>query len=117
MSPKKKILARKKDYQGLVVDEEIIKLVKTTYAETVQALKDNRDKLDRLAHALCERETIMQEEFEMLMEGKELPPLTLEKDKKKEEEKMTEEKENISDENKNDKENENDSDVQTFEIQ
>lgn len=105
------------DVTGKEVDEEIIKLVKTTYAETVQALKDNRDKLDRLAHALCERETIMQEEFEMLMEGKELPPLTLEKDKKKEEEKMTEEKENISDENKNDKENENDSDVQTFEIQ
>ncbi len=105
------------DVTGKEVDEEIIKLVKTTYAETVQALKDNRDKLDRLAHALCERETIMQEEFEMLMEGKELPPLTLEKDKKKEEEKMTKEKENISDENKNDKENENDSDVQTFEIQ
>lgn len=105
------------DVTGKEVDEEIIKLVKTTYAETVQALKDNRDKLDRLAHALCERETIMQEEFEMLMEGKELPPLTLEKDKKKEEEKITEEKENISDENKNDKENENDSDVQTFEIQ
>ncbi len=105
------------DVTGKEVDEEIIKLVKTTYAETVQALKDNRDKLDRLAHALCERETIMQEEFEMLMEGKELPPLTLEKDKKKEEEKMTEEKENISDENKNDKENENDSDIQTFEIQ
>lgn len=105
------------DVTGKEVDEEIIKLVKTTYAETVQALKDNRDKLDRLAHALCERETIMQEEFEMLMEGKELPPLTLEKDKKKEEEKMTKEKENISDENKNDKENENDSDIQTFEIQ
>ena len=105
------------DVTGKEVDEEIIKLVKTTYAETVQALKDNRDKLDRLAHALCERETIMQEEFEMLMEGKELPPLTLEKDKKKEEEKITEEKENISDENKNDKENENDSDIQTFEIQ
>ncbi len=65
------------DATGKEVDEEIIKLVKTTYAETVQALKDNRDKLDRLAHALCERETIMQEEFKMLMEGKELSPLVL----------------------------------------
>ena len=62
------------DVTGKEVDEEIIKLVKTTYAETIEALKANRDKLDRLAHALCERETIMQEEFEMLMEGKELPP-------------------------------------------
>ena len=71
--------------------------------------------------ALCERETIMQEEFEMLMEGKELPPLTLEKEEKKEEtavaEEINEEKENISDENKNDKDNENNTDVQTFEIQ
>ena len=73
------------DITGKEVDEEIIKLVKTTYAETIQALKDNRDKLDRLAHALCERETIMQEEFEMLMEGKELPPLVLEKTDKAEE--------------------------------
>ena len=109
------------DVTGKEVDEEIIKLVKTTYAETVQALKDNRDKLDRLAHALCERETIMQEEFEMLMEGKELPPLTLEKEEKKEEnavaEEVNEEKENTSDENKNDKDNENNTDVQTFEIQ
>ncbi|WP_300394629.1 ATP-dependent zinc metalloprotease FtsH [Fusobacterium sp.] len=72
------------DITGKEVDEEIIKLVKATYAETIQALKDNRDKLDRLAHALCERETIMQEEFEMLMEGKELPPLNVEKDKKEE---------------------------------
>lgn len=71
------------DVTGKEVDEEIIKLVKTTYAETIQALKDNRDKLDRLAHALCERETIMQEEFEMLMEGKELPPLVLEGEKTK----------------------------------
>ena len=104
------------DATGKEVDEEIIKLVKTTYAETVQALKDNRDKLDRLAHALCERETIMQEEFEMLMEGKELPPLTLEKEENAAEE-VNEEKENTSDENKNDKDNENNTDVQTFEIQ
>ena len=107
------------DVTGKEVDEEIIKLVKTTYAETIEALKENRDKLDRLAHALCERETIMQEEFEILMEGKELPPLTLEKEEKKEEpaiaEEVNEEKENTSDENKNDKEN--DADVQTFEIQ
>ena len=84
------------DATGKEVDEEIIKLVKTAYAETIQALKDNRDKLDRLAHALCERETIMQEEFEMLMEGKELPPLVLDKEAEKAEVK----EENIE-ENKN----------------
>ncbi|WP_300356579.1 ATP-dependent zinc metalloprotease FtsH [Fusobacterium sp.] len=93
------------DITGKEVDEEIIKLVKATYAETIQALKDNRDKLDRLAHALCERETIMQEEFEMLMEGKELPPLNVEKDKKEEvvsenlsEEKVEEVKEEVKEE-------------------
>ena len=73
------------DITGKEVDEEIIKLVKVTYAETIQALKDNRDKLDRLAHALCERETIMEEEFEMLMEGKELPPLVTEEKKESKE--------------------------------
>ena len=85
------------DATGKEVDEEIIKLVKIAYAETVQALKDNRDKLDRLAHALCERETIMQEEFEMLMEGKELPPLVLDKEAEKAEikEENTEENKNI----------------------
>lgn len=60
------------DVTGKEIDEVIFKLVKQTYAETIQALKDNRDKLDRLAHALCERETVMQEEFEMLMRGEEL---------------------------------------------
>ena len=89
------------DVTGKEVDEEIIKLVKTTYAETIEALKANRDKLDRLAHALCERETIMQEEFEMLMEGKELPPLTLAKDKTpSQEETVSEEKEEVKAEEK-----------------
>ncbi len=89
------------DVTGKEVDEEIIKLVKTTYAETIEALKANRDKLDRLAHALCERETIMQEEFEMLMEGKELPPLTLAKDKTSfQEEVVSEEKEEVKAEEK-----------------
>ena len=99
------------DVTGKEVDEEIIRLVKTTYAETVQALKDNRDKLDRLAHALCERETIMEEEFVMLMEGKELPPLVLKN--QNQEEKMAEQNEKVE-ENKTD---ENNSDVETFEIQ
>lgn len=92
------------DVTGKEVDEEIIKLVKTTYAETINALKENRDKLDRLAHALCERETIMQEEFEMLMEGKELPPLVLDKKEevKKNEVKVSEEIKEESSEVKND---------------
>ena len=63
------------DATGKEVDEEIIKLVKETYRETVQALIDNRDKLDALAMALCERETIMREDFEALMRGEKLKPL------------------------------------------
>ncbi len=66
------------DVTGKEVDEEIIKLVKETYRETVQALIDNRDKLDALAMALCERETIMREEFEALMRGEKLEPLNKE---------------------------------------
>lgn len=74
------------DITGKEVDEEIIRLVKETYAETVQALKDNREKLDNLAHALCERETVMRKEFEALMRGEELPPLVLASEEVKEEE-------------------------------
>lgn len=60
------------DVTGKEVDEEIIKLIKTTYGETLQALRDNRDKLDALANALCERETVMRVEFEAIMRGESL---------------------------------------------
>ena len=70
------------DATGKEVDAEIIKLVKETYKETVQALIDNRDKLDALAQALCERETIMREDFEALMRGEKLEPLGEKEDKK-----------------------------------
>lgn len=70
------------DATGKEVDEEIIKLVKETYRETVQALIDNRDKLDALAMALCERETIMREDFEALMRGEKLKPLGDKKEEK-----------------------------------
>lgn len=60
------------DVTGKEVDEEIIKLIKTTYEETLQALRDNRDKLDALANALCERETVMRVEFEAIMRGESL---------------------------------------------
>jgi cell division protease FtsH len=92
------------DITGKEVDEEIIRLVKETYAETVQALKDNREKLDNLAHALCERETVMRKEFEALMRGEELPPLVLASEEVKEEEIVEESTEEAKEETKEEKE-------------
>ena len=91
------------DATGKEVDEEIIKLVKQTYKETVQALIDNRDKLDALAMALCERETIMKDDFEALMRGEKLKPLDIKKEEKKEEivEETKTEENKISEEIKN----------------
>ncbi len=63
------------DVTGKEVDEEIIKLVKETYKETLEALTTHRDKLDALAIALCERETIMRNDFEKLMRGEKLDPI------------------------------------------
>ncbi|MDP0488113.1 MAG: ATP-dependent zinc metalloprotease FtsH [Fusobacterium sp. JB020] len=92
------------DVTGKEVDEEIIRLVKETYAETVQALVDNREKLDALAHALCERETVMRTEFEALMRGEELPPLLLVKEKEIKQEEVEEKEETEKEETEKEEE-------------
>ncbi|MBI1784554.1 cell division protein FtsH, partial [Candidatus Sumerlaeota bacterium] len=57
-----------------VIDEEIKRLIDEAHAKTLQILRDHRDALDRVAEALVERETIDGDEFDMLVEGKPLPP-------------------------------------------
>jgi cell division protease FtsH len=58
-----------------IVDEEVKLLVDEASAAARHIMSTHRDKLDALTQALLERETIMGEEFRMLMEGKPLPPL------------------------------------------
>jgi cell division protease FtsH len=45
-----------------LVDTEVRRLVDDCYAEAVETLRANRDRLDRLAHALLERETLDEDE-------------------------------------------------------
>ena len=41
-----------------LVDEEVRRIVDECYLEAVQQLRENRERLDALAHALLERETL-----------------------------------------------------------
>ena len=60
---------------GKDIDEEILSIVKTQYQETLKLLRDNFDKLDVIAKALLEKETLNRAEFEALMNGKTLADL------------------------------------------
>jgi cell division protease FtsH len=44
------------------VDDEVRRLVEECYAEAVETLRRNRERLDRLAHTLLERETLDEDE-------------------------------------------------------
>jgi cell division protease FtsH len=45
-----------------LVDEEVRRLVEDCYGTAVATLRANRDRLDRLAHTLLERETLGEDE-------------------------------------------------------
>lgn len=60
---------------GKDIDEEILSIVNTQYQETLKLLRDNFDKLDVIAKALLEKETLNRVEFEALMNGKTLADL------------------------------------------
>jgi len=55
------------------IDRELREIIDGQYALAVRVLEENRDKLDRLAHALLERETLDSEEIQAAIEGIELP--------------------------------------------
>ncbi|HMK92948.1 MAG TPA: cell division protein FtsH, partial [Thermoleophilia bacterium] len=45
-----------------LVDDEVRRIIEDCYAKAVQLVRDNRDKLDRLAHRLLEKETLDEDE-------------------------------------------------------
>jgi cell division protease FtsH len=55
------------------IDRELREIVDTQYSLAVRVLQENRDKLDRLAEALLERETLDAEEIQAALDGRELP--------------------------------------------
>ena len=54
------------------IDKSVVELVKRQHEKALKILKENEEKLDRLAEFLYEKETITGKEFmEILLEGEE----------------------------------------------
>ena len=56
------------------IDQEVRRIISEEYQRAMRVLVDHRDALDRLAHALLERETLDAEEIVACYEGRPLPP-------------------------------------------
>jgi cell division protease FtsH len=56
------------------IDQEIKDIIENAYARCEEILTQHRDRLEAVAQALLERETLNGVEFRMVMEGKTLPP-------------------------------------------
>jgi cell division protease FtsH len=57
------------------IDDEVYSILSERYARAKQMLIDRRDALDKVAHALLERETLEESDLRILLEGRELPAL------------------------------------------
>jgi len=56
------------------IDQEVHAIIKEQYTRAREAIEANRDKLDAIAEALLERETLGTPEIEAIMNGEPLPP-------------------------------------------
>ncbi len=63
------------DQTAREIDEAISKLVDEAHQRCFAILQEHKDTLDKVAEALIERETLSGDELDMIVEGKELPPL------------------------------------------
>jgi len=59
----------------ILIDDEIKKIVESGMSRAEKILRDNIDVMHRLAAVLLEREILDAEEIDMVMQGKELPPV------------------------------------------
>lgn len=67
--------SRRRDYSESVaqtIDEEVKRLVMTAHEEAQKLLVGRRETLDKIAHALLERETLDGDEVDAIVEGREL---------------------------------------------
>jgi cell division protease FtsH len=72
----REISSRHEDYgedTARQIDEEVRRIVEQQLEVARSAVRDNREKLNRLAQALLERETLDSEEIEAALDGRELP--------------------------------------------
>jgi cell division protease FtsH len=73
----REMTSRREDYSEATareIDEEVRSIVESQYKVAQRVLVENRDKLDALATALLERETLDANEIEATLAGRELPP-------------------------------------------
>jgi cell division protease FtsH len=72
----REMTSRRADYAedtAREIDEEVRRIVEAQYAVAKAVVVENREKLERLAHALLERETLDSEEIAAALDGRELP--------------------------------------------
>jgi len=70
-------ISEQRDYSDAIaekIDAEVRGIIDTQYERARHILLENRNKLDVIARALLEVETLEADEFLALMEGKDLPP-------------------------------------------
>jgi len=73
----REMTSRREDYSETTateIDQEVRSIVDEQYSVAKQVLTDNRDKLDALATALLERETLDAQEITAVLAGQDLPP-------------------------------------------
>ncbi|HQP39242.1 MAG TPA: cell division protein FtsH, partial [Polyangiaceae bacterium] len=61
------------DKTAIDIDDEIKRIVEEQHEQALAVLRDKRETLDQLAHALLERETLDQEEIRAVIDGRDLP--------------------------------------------
>ena len=64
------------EQSAAAVDAEVKRMLAECYARAQQLLSDHREKLEAVATALLERDTLNRTDFEMLMKGEALPPMS-----------------------------------------
>jgi cell division protease FtsH len=72
----REMASRREDYSeetAREIDQEVRRIVDEQYQVARRVVRENREKLDRLAKALLERETLDSIEIEAAMEGRPLP--------------------------------------------
>ncbi|HUT99429.1 MAG TPA: ATP-dependent zinc metalloprotease FtsH [bacterium] len=62
------------DETARIIDGEVRAVVESAYSRATELIKKNLDKLEAIARALIERETLEGEEVKALVRGEELPP-------------------------------------------
>jgi cell division protease FtsH len=73
----REMTTRREDYSehtARQIDEEVHRIVDAQHKIALSVLTENREKLDRLAEALLDRETLDSKEIELAVAGETLPP-------------------------------------------